>query len=241
MDKDIAIIIPSYNDAKNIPLVVKGIRAEAPNAKIIVVDDSNERQKRMLRNFAKKQKGLQVVEREVKSGRGSAVIDGFREALSKKNIQYVLEMDADTSHSAKDLIKFLENKKSADLIIGSRYIAGSKIVNWPKRRLFMSKLINSSLLNLLFNLGIHDYTNGYRMYDRKAAEYLLSISMHETGFLLLSESAFQLKRAGFSMAEVPITFTDRKHGVSSVHTKDMIVALYGAFKVRFVYKYPAKP
>ena len=104
----------------------------------------------------------------------------------------------------------------------------------------MSKLINSALLNLLFNLGIHDYTNGYRMYNRRAAEYLLSITLHETGFLLLSESAYQLKRAGFTLAEVPITFTDRKHGVSSVHATDMLVALYGAFRVRFVYKYTSK-
>jgi dolichol-phosphate mannosyltransferase len=237
MDKDVAIIIPSYNDAKNIPLVVKGIRSVAASAKIIVVDDSNEEQKKKLRTFAKTQKGLQIIEREVKSGRGSAVLDGFREALLDKQTQFVFEMDADTSHSAKDLIKFLEKKKSADLIIGSRYIKGSKIINWPKKRLFMSKVINSFLLNLLFNLGIHDYTNGYRMYDRKAAEYLLSITLHETGFLLLSESAYQLKRAGFTLAEVPIIFTDRKHGVSSVHTKDILFALLSAFKVRFIYRY----
>jgi dolichol-phosphate mannosyltransferase len=236
MDNDVAIIIPSYNDAENIPLVVKGIRSVTPLAKIVVVDDSNEEQKKKLRAFAKKQKRLQIIEREVKSGRGSAVLDGFREALLDKHIQYVFEMDADTSHSAKDLTKFLEKKKSADLIIGSRYIPGSEIVNWPKKRLFMSKFINSFLLNLLFNIGIHDYTNGYRMYDRKAAEYLLSITMHETGFLLLSESAYQLKRAGYTLAEVPITFTDRKHGVSSVHAKDIFLALLSAVKVRFIYK-----
>ncbi len=236
MDNNIAIIIPSYNDAENIPLVVKGIRSVTPRAKIIIVDDSNEQQKKKLRSFAKKQKGLKVVEREGKGGRGSAVLDGFREALLDKSTEYVFEMDADTSHDAKDLTKFLKNKKSADLIIGSRYIKGSKIVNWPKKRLFMSKLINSALLNLLFRLGIHDYTNGYRMYDRKSAEYLLSITLHETGFLLLSETAYKLKRAGFTMSEVPITFTDRKYGVSSVHIKDIFIALYSAFKIRFVYK-----
>lgn len=101
----------------------------------------------------------------------------------------------------------------------------------------MSRLINSALLNLLFNLGIHDYTNGYRMYNRKAAEYLLGITLHETGFLLLSESAYRLKRAGFTLAEVPITFTDRKYGESSVRTKDLFIALWGALKIRFFYKY----
>ncbi len=235
MDNNLAIIIPSYNDAENIPLVVEGIRLVTPRAKIIIVDDSNEHEKKKLRSFARKQKGLQIIERKVKSGRGSAVLDGFKEALLDKHIQYVFEMDADTSHDAKDLTKFLKKKKSADMIIGSRYLPESKIVNWPKRRLFMSKLINSVLLNLLFNLGIHDYTNGYRLYNRKTAEYLLGITLHEKGFLLLSESAYQLKRAGFTLAEIPITFTDRKYGASSVHTIDMFVALFGAFKIRFVY------
>jgi dolichol-phosphate mannosyltransferase len=236
MDNNLAIIIPSYNDAENIPLVVKGIRLVTPRAKIIIVDDSNEEQKNKLRSFASKQKGLKVIERKVKSGRGSAVLDGFREALLDKNILYVFEMDADTSHDAKDLTKFLKKKESADMIIGSRYISGSKIENWPKKRLFMSKLINYVLLNLLFNIGIHDYTNGYRMYNRKTAEYLLSITLHEKGFLLLSESAYKLKQAGFTMCEVPITFTDRKYGASSVRPQDMFIALYGAFKIRFVYK-----
>jgi dolichol-phosphate mannosyltransferase len=100
----------------------------------------------------------------------------------------------------------------------------------------MSKYIYSFILNALFNLGIRDYTNGYRLYNRKSAEYLLGITLHEKGFLLLSESAYRLKRAGFNFAEIPITFTDRKYGESSVHTKDMLIALYGAFKIRFVYK-----
>jgi dolichol-phosphate mannosyltransferase len=236
MDKDVAIIIPSYNDAENIPLVVKGIRLVSPHAKIIVVDDSNEKQKKKLRSYVKKQKGVSLIEREGKGGRGSAVLDGFKAALLDKNIQYVFEMDADTSHSGKDLPKFYEKKKSADLVIGSRYLKASKVVNWPKKRLYQSMLINSVLLNLLFHLGIRDYTNGYRMYNRKAAEFLLRTTLHEKGFLLLSESAYKLKGAGYSLAEVPITFTDRKYGESSVQPKDMITSLYGAFKIRFRHK-----
>ncbi|HUC88271.1 MAG TPA: glycosyltransferase [Candidatus Binatia bacterium] len=236
MDKDVAIIIPSYNDAENIPLVVKGIRLVSPLAKIIIVDDSNEKQKKKLRNFVQKQKGVSLIERVGKGGRGSAVLDGFKAALKDKNIQYVFEMDADTSHTGKDLPKFYENKKTADLIIGSRYLKESKVVNWPKKRLYQSMLINSVLLNALFHLGIRDYTNGYRMYNRKAAKFLIGTTLHEKGFLLLSESAYKLKSAGYSLAEVPITFTDRKYGESSVQPKDLITSLYGAFKIRFIYK-----
>lgn len=236
MDNNLAIIIPSYNDAENIPLVYEAIRIVSPRLKIIVVDDSNEQQKKKLRRFAAKQKGLKIIERKVKSGRGSAVLDGFKEALLDKDIQYVFEMDADTSHDAKDLTKFFKKKKSADVIIGSRYLPASKVVNWPKRRLYMSMLINSVLLNSLFNLGIRDYTNGYRMYNRRSAEYLLGITLREKGFLLLSESAYKLKKAGFTLEEVPITFTDRKYGESSVQAKDMLTSLYSAFKIRFLYK-----
>lgn len=236
MENNLAIIIPSYNDAENVPLVVEEIRLCTPRAKIIIVDDSNEQEKDKLRSFARTQKGLKIIERKGKGGRGSAVLDGFKEALLDKKIEYLFEMDADTSHDAKDLTKFLKKKKSADMIIGSRYISGSKIVDWPKKRLYMSKLLNFVLLNSLFHIGIHDYTNGYRLYNRKTIEYLLSITLHEKGFLLLSETAYKLKRAGFTMYEVPITFTDRKHGLSSVHSKDLLSALYSAFKIRFVYK-----
>lgn len=236
MTTKLTIIIPSYNDVDNIPLVVQGIKKTTPQAKIIIVDDSNTKEQKKLDSYAKKQKNVKVIKRGQKSGRGTAVLLGFKKALQEKGVEYVFEMDADTSHDPKDIAKFIKKKTSADMIIGSRYISGSKIENWPMRRLIMSKVINYFLLRTLFNLGIRDYTTGYRMYNRKSAEYLLTIPLYEKGFLLLSETAYRLKQAGFTLNEVPITFTDRKFGKSSVNTKDVFLCLIGAFKIRFVYK-----
>lgn len=236
MKQHLAIIIPCYNDIENIPLVVQGLRKAAPQAKIVIVDDSNSQEKKKLQKFVGKQKNIHIIKRKQKNGRGSAVLEGFKKVLLEKNIKYIFEMDADTSHDPRDLIKFLKKKTSADMIIGSRYIQGSKIVNWPKRRLIMSKLINYFLLTSLFHLGIRDYTTGFRMYNRKSAEYLLTIPLYEKGFLLLSETAYRLKQAGFTLYEVPITFTDRKYGKSSVNTKDVFLCLISAFKIRFIYK-----
>ena len=231
--KHVAIVIPSYNDLDNIPLVVIGIHHVAPASLIIIVDDSSRQEKKKLPSLKKTFPKLVILEREKKSGRGSAVLEGFRYALTNKTIQYVLEMDADTSHDPKDLPSFFAKKDEADVIIGSRYLKKSEVINWPKKRLFLSRMINVLLLNNLLALGLHDYTNGYRMYTRKAAEFLLKSPLHETGFLLLSETAYVLKKAGFTLTEVPITFTDRKYGKSSVKFTDLLENFVGAFRIRF--------
>ncbi len=233
MKPSVAIVIPSYNDLDNIPLVLDGIANILPQARIIIVDDSTNVEKKKLSIIHKNYPHVGIITRSKKSGRGSAVLEGFRESLKDKNINYVIEMDADTSHDPKDLGTFIEHKSDADVIVGSRYIHGSKIINWPKKRLVLSTIINSILLNSLFRLGIHDYTNGFRMYTRKAAEYLLQTPLRESGFLLLSESAYKLKKAGFTFAEIPITFTDRKYGKSSVKVTDLLGNLLGAFRIRF--------
>jgi len=229
---NLAIIIPSYNDLDNIPLVVTGIYAVVPHVHIIIVDDSTQVEKTKLAGLKTAFPKLVIIERAKKSGRGSAVLDGFRKALENKQIAFVLEMDADTSHDPKDLEKFLASAQKADMILGSRYLPDSRIINWPLQRVIMSRIINKFFLRFLLQLPITDYTNGYRMYNRRAAEYLLTITLHETGFLLLSETAYRLKHAGFTIAEVPITFTDRKYGKSSVTFFDLIENLTGAFRIR---------
>jgi dolichol-phosphate mannosyltransferase len=229
---NLAIVIPSYNDLDNIPLVVRSLQQVAPKATIIVVDDSSASEKAKLPKLKKQFKDITILERNKKSGRGSAVLLGFTHALQNPAIAYVVEMDADTSHDPADLPSLLDQQGKADVVIGSRYLQKSKIINWPKKRLFLSRMINKLLLNNLLGLGLHDYTNGYRMYTRKAAEYLLKIRLYETGFLLLSETAYQLKKAGFTFMEVPITFTDRKFGKSSVTFTDLLENLFGAFRIR---------
>lgn len=230
--KQLAVIIPSYNDIDNLPLVLAGLEKEIAGATYIIVDDSSAQEKKKIPQLKKQFPQIVVIERKKKSGRGSAVLEGFRYALANKQIAYVIEMDADTSHDPRDLPRFLKKLGKADLIIGSRYQKESHIINWPLQRVIMSSIINKFFLRFLLQLSITDYTNGYRLYARKAAEYLINAKLHETGFLLLSETAFQLKKAGFSIDEVPITFTDRKFGKSSVTFGDLMDNLFGAFRIR---------
>ena len=231
-----AIVIPCFRDAENIPFVVAGLNKYIPHAKIIIVDDSPSSEQKKLQQFAAKHKDLTVMFRTGKLGRGNAVLAGLKKALEDKNITHIFEMDADTSHDPHDIKKFLPLTKKADVVIGSRYVRGSNIENWPKQRIFFSSLINGLFLRLLLNLPLHDYTNGYRMYNRRAAEFLLKTPMKQSGFLLLSETAFVLHHAGFILTEVPITFTDRKYGKSSVGIQELLSSLMGAFTIRFFHE-----
>lgn len=221
----IAVIIPAYNEQKNLRILLKDIGLYLPHAHIVIVDDSPSGHGEF--------PGVILIARGHKMGRGSAVIRGLAEALTHKEIQYCFEMDADLAHSPKEFERFLAVRHEADMVIGSRYLASSRIVKWPLRRLVQSKLINA-FLNMWLGLHLTDYTNGFRLYSRKAAEFLLGARLHETGFIALSEIAYKLKRNGFRIAEVPISFQDRKHGASNANFKELLRSLMGAIRIRML-------
>lgn len=228
----IAIIIPAYNEAKNIPILLTRIYTTTPNALAIVVDDSLPDQATIISDTMKKQFPNAVyVRRAKKSGRGSAVIAGMKEALKTKSVTHIFEMDADLAHDPADFAKFLAIKEAADLIIGSRYTDNSAIVNWPLKRLIASRAVNA-FLKLWLGLALTDYTNGFRLYSRKAVEFLMTQPLRETGFISLSEVAYRLKNGGFAISEVPITFTDRIHGTSSANAAEHFNALRGMVRIR---------
>lgn len=230
----IAIIIPTINESENIPILLRGIFQNLPDAYVVIVDDSGEKEHKKLQQKIKKQKmNILLLKRTKKSGRGSAVLYGMKEALKNKQIQYFFEMDADLAHDPKELHIFL-GKEKADLVIGSRYLSKSVIMDWPIRRLFLSKLINT-FLSLWLDLRLSDYTNGYRLYSRKAVTFLLGQHLYEKGFIALSEVAYVLKKNKFTIKEVPITFTDRKYGKSNADIKELISSLKGALRIRFLH------
>lgn len=238
MSQNIGIIIPAYNESANIGILTKRIFLHLPNAKIVIVDDSkiesNLKLKKLLNSDSNlKNKGIILISRLRKMGRGSAVIEGFREMLKNKQIKYFFEMDADLAHDPKDFTKFSETitSKNADLVIGSRYLEGSRIIKWPLKRLILSKIINN-LINIWLGLKISDYTNGFRLYNRKSVEFLTNIKLKEKGFISLSEVAFRLKGEGFKITEVPIHFTDRAYGKSSAGLKEFSSALMGIVRIK---------
>ncbi len=227
----IAIIIPTFKELENITILTKRIIAIFPKAKIIIVDDSPIEDNRKLQNtFKKNNPNIRIISRLKKDGRGSAVILGFKEALKYKTIDYFFEMDADLAHNPKEITSFLKKRNDADLIIGSRYLTGSKINSWPLKRLILSKAINF-FLRIWLGLNLSDYTNGFRMYNRKSLEFLCVLPLKEKGFIALSEIAFKLKKAGFKISEVPITFTDRRFGKSNAGIRELLSSFIGVIRI----------
>lgn len=230
---EVYIIIPAYKETENIPTLLKKIFQQLPETKVIIVDDSpQEENKKLKRAVPYKNKQVRIICRSKKLGRGSAVIMGLKEALKYKKLQYFFEMDADLAHDPKDFDKFLRKREEADLIIGSRYLSGSKIINWPAWRFILSRIVINTFLKFWLDLHLSDYTNGFRLYNRKAAEFIIKANLRETGFISLSETAYKLKKAGFKISEVPISFTDRKYGKSNAGIRELIKSLIGAIRIR---------
>lgn len=228
----VAVIIPSYNESENLIILIPNILRILPKAQIIIVDDSTGKERTSTENICKRDKAhITYVSRNKKLGRGSAVIKGLKVALTNESVQTFVEMDADLAHDPNEIPMLLSKIDRADMVIGSRYLKGSKIVKWPLSRLIQSKIINF-LLKYWLGLHISDYTNGFRAYSRRACSYLTSIQLYEKGFISLSEVAYKLQKKGFTMIEVPITFTDRKFGKSNANLKELIASLLGVIRIR---------
>ena len=231
--KNIAVVIPSYNEVQNIPILIKGINKELLGAKIVVVDDSFKSENAKLKIFLNKYRNVKLISRLKKSGRGSAVLEGFRETLKDGNVKYIFEMDSDLAHDPKEFMRFLNEVEvfPYDLVIGSRYKPGGKIKNISKDRTILSRLINKFLY---FWLGMHlsDHTSGFRLYSRRSVEYLLKSDIKSKGFITLSETAYKLFLAEFSIIEVPITWNYRIYGKSNVNLKELLISLFYVIKMR---------
>lgn len=232
--KEIAIIIPSYNEVKNVPILIERIKKELNFGKIIIVDDSKPSENQKLKKIVKSYRNIILISRLKKAGRGSAVIEGFKEAL-RYNINFMFEMDSDLAHDPKEFKRFLDkaNSEHFDLIIGSRYLPGGKIVNITADRTIMSRVINKFLY---YWLGIHltDHTSGFRLYNRKAINFITKTKIHSTGFITLSEIAYKIYRKGFKIAEVPITWNYRIYGKSNVNLNELIRSLLFVVKLKFI-------
>lgn len=232
-NKNIAIVIPSYNEVKNISILIKGIYKWLPDATIIIVDDSSIDENKKLTEMTKNKKDVILISRLKKSGRGSAVIEGFREVLKDKNIKYIFEMDSDLAHDPEECARFIKklSEKNYDLIIGSRYLPGGRIKNIAKNRTILSRVIN---IFLRYWLGIHvsDFTSGFRLYSRDAVKYLTQTKIKAKGFITLSEVLYKLYRKGFDISEVPITWNFRKYGKSNVNSSELFNSLYFVLKMR---------
>ena len=229
----IGIIIPTFREKENILKLSKKLIRLHPNCKIFIVDDTKEYN---LEKYFVNKKKIIYIYRKNKKGRGSAVIEGFKKAFSIKKIKIFVEMDADFSHKPEELknniIKF--KKMNLDLLIASRYLKNSKIYNWSIQRRVFSFMANF-LAKILLNVGVSDYTNGYRIYSRRALKVVISkCGKIGDGFIVLSEFLLQLKLHNFKISETSSIFINRTRGESSVNLRLILQSLFGLLKLYLV-------
>lgn len=211
----VLVVIPTYNERENIGPVLRRLHAALPRAHALVVDDgSPDGTGDVVDELAAADERVHVLHRTEKAGLGPAYIAGFRWGLAR-DYQTLVEMDADGSHAPEDLPRILAELERADLVIGSRYVPGGKVVNWAKRREILSRGANL-YARIALGAPLKDITAGYRAYRRGVLEKLELDGVASQGYCFQIDLAWRTLRAGFTVVEVPITFTEREIGESKM-------------------------
>ncbi|MEN9558294.1 MAG: hypothetical protein RL141_663 [Candidatus Parcubacteria bacterium] len=211
--------------------LVRALRALPEKPDVLVVDDGADKTAELVLAEHAQDAGIMLKKRAGKGGRGSAVLDGLQDGLDR-GYELLVEMDADFSHDPAELPALLAKASPDAVVIGSRYLPGARIENWPRSRRVFSRFANF-YADLVLGIGISDYTNGYRVYGREAAMKLDRSRIRSSGYIVLSEIAWQLFRAGAPFREVPIIFVNRARGVSNFSLHEIKEALLAVWRIRF--------
>jgi len=234
------IIIPTYNEIENIERLVRNVFAQYKKFHILVVDDNSPdgTAARVRTLQAEFRDSLFLEERMGKLGLGTAYIHGFKWALQKE-YEYVFEMDADFSHNPNDLIRLYNTCKrgDADVAIGSRYITGVNVINWPMSRVLLSWLA-SRYVKFITGMNIHDTTAGFVCYKREVLETIDLDSIHFVGYAFQIEMKFKAYLLNYKIKEVPVIFTDRTRGTSKMSSSIISEAIFGVIimKIKSLFK-----
>ncbi len=231
---DSLIIIPTYNEKENIENIIRKIFSLEKSFHILVVEDgSPDGTAKIVKNLQNEfNDSLYIEERSGKLGLGTAYIHGFKWALNH-DYQYIFEMDADFSHNPDDLIKLYNAcyKQGGDVSIGSRYVNGVNIVNWPMSRLLMS-FFASKYVKLITGMPINDATAGFKCYKRKVLETINFNKIQFVGYAFQIEMKFKSWKYGFNIVEVPVIFTDRTEGDSKMSGGIFMEAIFGVIQMK---------
>jgi dolichol-phosphate mannosyltransferase len=209
------VIIPTFNEREALPVQLAAVRAATPDVDILVTDDNSpDGTGAWADAVAAEDPHVHVLHRPGKAGLGAAYIAGFAWGI-ERGYDTIVEMDADGSHRAADLQALLDRAHSADLVIGSRWVAGGEVVNWPWRRKFLSVNANR-YVRLAMGLKVHDATAGFRAYRAETLASLDLESVESQGYCFQVDMTWRVIQAGGSVEEVPITFVERELGVSKM-------------------------
>lgn len=209
------VIAPSYNEAENVLALSAEVLAVSPELEILVVDDdSPDGTGDLVARAMRSEPRLRLLRRPAKLGLGSAYLAGFRQGLDG-GYERILTMDCDYSHNPRYLPRLLDAMTGADVAIGSRYVPGGGVVNWPLRRRLLSRFGNLAARTLL-RLPVHDCTAGFRCYAREVIESVDPFSIRSSGYAFLEEMLWRVHHCGFRIVEIPIVFEDRTRGESKI-------------------------
>ncbi|MFH1588798.1 MAG: polyprenol monophosphomannose synthase [Candidatus Diapherotrites archaeon] len=228
-----AIIVPTLNEEDNIEPLLKGIYSHEIDFQVIFVDDnSKDRTREIINKFKRKNKLIHLIERPKKMGIGTAQIAGMKYAIENLDCELIFTMDADLSHDPNDLPKFFEKiNEGADVVIGSRYFKGGKIIGWGFYRKLKSRIANS-LARIVLGLKTRDVTTGYRGYKRKVLEKIDYKNIKSKGYSALQELLYLSKRKKFRIEEFPVILIDRIEGESKLTSKEVLSFLKNLFSLK---------
>jgi dolichol-phosphate mannosyltransferase len=231
---DSIVIIPTYNEKENIENILRYVFSLPKAFHVLVIEDNSpdgtaDIVKSLMKEFPNR---LFIEERKGKLGLGTAYIHGFKWALDR-SYEYIFEMDADFSHSPDDLVKLYEAcQNDADMAVGSRYITGVNVVNWPMGRVLMSYYA-SAYVRFVTGLSIRDTTAGFACYRRSVLDTMDLDKIKFTGYAFQIEMKYTAVKLGFQVKEVPIIFTDRTAGESKMNKSIFTEAIFGVMQLRF--------
>ena len=221
----VLVIIPTFNELESLPLIVSRVRSATPDVDILVADDNSpDGTGRLADQLASTDTQVHVLHRTAKNGLGAAYLAGFRWGLAR-GYDVLVEMDADGSHPPEQLPAMLRALESADAVIGSRWVTGGSVVNWPRHRHWLSQGGNR-YVQLMLGLGVRDGTAGYRAYRASALQRIDLDSVASQGYCFQVDLTRRAIRAGLSIAEVPITFVEREVGDSKMSSAIVAEALW---------------
>ena len=232
MSQKALVIVPTYNERDNLPPLIERLMKLPVPVEVLVVDDNSpDGTGKLADEIAAKNPQVKVLHRQEKNGLGRAYIAGFKWAL-ERDYEFIFEMDGDFSHNPDDVPSFLKAAQDADLVIGSRYRDGIRVINWPLKRLMLS-MGAGKYVRLITGMPISDPTGGYKCFRRKTLKALDLDAIRSNGYSFQIEMSHKIWRQGLRIAEVPIVFTDRFIGTSKMSRKIVWEALFMVWRLLF--------
>ncbi len=233
------VIIPTYNEIENVSRMIEAVLSLPEKPDILIVDDNSpDGTGTLVKEITGKNNKVHLIGRSGKLGLGTAYIEGFRFAL-KNGYDYIIEMDCDFSHDPKDISRLLSEIKDYDLVIGSRYIQGVNVVNWPLKRLLLS-IGASFYTRIITGMPLRDATSGFKCFRRNVIESIDLGKIHSNGYSFQIEMHFKTWKKKFRIKEIPIIFTDRIDGHSKMGKAIVREAVLMVWKLRFPFLFSKK-